>query len=147
MIAVRLATSEDIDQLVRIAEEMDRFYGAVDFEPIEVRQRQIVDALSVARCLLASEDEKVVGFAAYSFLWPAVGMSKSIFLKELYVSPTCQRRGVGTRLMEALFEVARVEGCSRVEWINDVDNKGAQALYDELGFEPDNAKVFYRVVP
>jgi GNAT superfamily N-acetyltransferase len=88
--------------------EMDRFYGSASADPPDERLRQINEALfaspPAAHALLAWEGAELVGFAAYSFLWPAIGLTRSLYLKELYVAARSQRQGVGRRLMEALFE-------------------------------------------
>jgi ribosomal protein S18 acetylase RimI-like enzyme len=88
----------------------------------------------------------VVGIAAYSFLWPAVGTARSLFLKELYVAEGYRRRGVGRVLMRAVFETATVLGCARVEWTTDPDNAAALAFYAGLGMAT-HPKVFYRAEP
>jgi GNAT superfamily N-acetyltransferase len=146
---VRPAISDDIDAIADLAEEMDRFYGANAFEPREVRRRQIRDALfgdpPAAYALLATDGGAAIGFAAYSFLWPAVGLTRSLYLKELYVSQGRRRGGVGRQIMESLFEVARKHDCSRVEWTTDLDNPGAQAFYKTFGVEPKGSKLFYRL--
>ncbi|MEU4194885.1 GNAT family N-acetyltransferase [Kribbella sp. NPDC026611] len=149
MIVVRPATADDIDQLLKLTEEMDRFYGATEFDNLEIRRRQLQDALfgdtPAAKALLAVDEDTAVGFAAYSFLWPAAGLTRSLYLKELYVSDAQQRRGIGRSLMEALFDVARQHDCSRVEWTTDRDNLSAQAFYKTFGVEPQNGKLFYRL--
>ena len=52
--------------------------------------------------LARDEDGVLAGFASYSFLWPAVGLTASLYLKELYVAASRQRHGVGTLLMQGL---------------------------------------------
>ena len=83
--------------------------------------------------------------AAYSFLWPAAGLTRSLYLKELYIGEGYRRRGAGRLLMQALFEVAGQHGCSRVEWTTDSGNAGAQAFYEMLRLPRHPSKVFYRV--
>jgi hypothetical protein len=41
--------------------------------------------------MLAWDGDDLAGFAAYSFLWPAVGLTRSLFLKELYVAEAARR--------------------------------------------------------
>jgi len=131
-----------------LLEEMDRFYGTTEFEPIEQRVRQIEEQLfsdqPAAHILLAAEQGDVIGVAAYSFIWPAVGITRSLYLKELYVSKEYRRSGVGQLLMQRLVEVATETGCSRIEWTTDVDNADAQQFYATLGYSPHRGKVFYR---
>ncbi len=149
VISVSAASPGDIPAMAGLLEEMDRFYGADGTEPLEERTRQITDALftsPVAACALLAWDGAILaGFAAYSFLWPAVGLTRSLYLKELYVAQAYQRHGVGTQLMQALFETAGKHGCSRVEWTTDTTNRGAQDFYQQLSVPPLPSKIFYRV--
>jgi Acetyltransferase (GNAT) family len=90
MTIVTQAEPADVHALADIAEEMDRFYGAAKVEPAETRMRQISEALfhdpPSAYALLAWNNNRLIGFVSYSFLWPAVGLTRSLYLKELYVS-------------------------------------------------------------
>lgn len=148
-VVVRHAGLEDVEAMAALLEEMDRFYGASPADPVGERVRQITEALfgdpRAAYALLAWDGERPVGFAAYSFLWPAVGMTRSLYLKELYVAGDCQRQGIGRQLMQALFDVAGKHGCSRVEWTTDQDNRDAQEFYAALGSPTCPSKIFYRV--
>jgi ribosomal protein S18 acetylase RimI-like enzyme len=97
------------------------------------------------RALLAWDGGQLAGFAAYSFVWPAVGLTGSLYLKELYVSGAARRAGVGAALMQGLARIAVDCECSRVEWTTDQDNAQAQAFYESLGTRPLTSKVFYRL--
>jgi len=135
--------------MATLLEEMDRFYGTVEAEPADDRVRQINDALfssqPAACALLGRDGVRLAGIAAYSFLWPAIGLTRSLYLKELYVGAEYRRRGVAGLLMRALVEVAGRHGCSRVEWTTDTSNIDAQAFYEKLGLGPYPSKVFYRM--
>ncbi|MEV0149965.1 MULTISPECIES: GNAT family N-acetyltransferase [unclassified Nonomuraea] len=147
-ITVKPATPDQLPAIAGLLEEMDRFYGAAEFDPLDVRTRQIQQALfsdlPAGYALLAWDDDELVGMAAYAFLWPAEGLTRSLYLKELYVRESAQRRGVGVALMEALFELATKYECSRVEWTTDAGNAGAQAFYEALDQVQLPTKVFYR---
>lgn len=149
MIFITEAEPGNIEAIVALAEEMDRFYGATDIEPLSTRTRQIADAIfsnpPAAYALLAWNGDQLVGFAAYSFLWPAVGLTRSLYLKELYVVQACRGRGVGKLLMQKLAEIAAKHACSRVEWTTDEQNRDAQAFYESLGMPRDDSKLFYRL--
>lgn len=138
-----------MEALAALFDEMDFFYGTTEVEPRDQRAREITDALfgevPAASALLAWDDTQLVGVATYSFLWPAIGVTRSLYLKELYVCEAHRRRGVGKYLMEALFEVAVKHECSRVEWTTDDTNAGAQRFYEELGVPVTTSKLFYRV--
>ncbi|MFD6989201.1 cyclophane-containing RiPP N-acetyltransferase HaaN [Streptomyces sp. NPDC059943] len=150
-VTIRPADRRDIVAVAELIEEIERFYGSSEIQPLEERRSQVEEALfgspPLASALLV-EDEAgdLVGLAAYSFLWPAAGSSHSLFLKELYVRSTLRRQGVGARLVDELRALAAARsGCSRVEWMTDRDNPNARAFYESLGFAEFDGKIVYRV--
>lgn len=149
MTEVRAAVREDLRAVVELLGEIDRFYGATDLEPLDLRRDQVDQALfsgrPVAHSLLAWEAELLVGLASYSFVWPAAGMTSSLYLKELYVTKTHRGRGVGRLLMQHLAVTALDHGCSRIEWMTDQDNPAAREFYRGLGVNVNTEKLFYRL--
>lgn len=148
-IALRAAEPTDLHALASLFDEMDRFYGATGSPPVEERLDGIHAALfgehPAARALLALDGDDLVGMACYSFLWPAVGVTRSLYLKELYVARAHWRRGVGARLMRGVSAAALRHGCSRVEWTANTDDPAAVAFYEALGAEVNRNKAFFRV--
>jgi len=130
-----------------LLEEMDRHYGATEFEPLEQRVAQITEALfgnvPAGFGLLAWAGDQLVGLASYSFLWPAAGVTRSLYLK-LYVARTHRRSGIGRLLMDHLFTLAAKHGCTRVDWTTDQESEGAQRCYEALGVTVNAGKLFYR---
>ena len=149
MITVSHAEPRDAAAIAALLEDLGRFYGATESEPLDRRIGQISEAIftspPAAYALLARDGDQVAGLAAFSFLWPAVGATRSLYLKELYVPEAYRRQGVGALLMRAIFETADTLGCSRVEWTTDVGNTAAQAFYAKLGLPAYPSKIFYRV--
>jgi GNAT superfamily N-acetyltransferase len=148
VVVVRPAGSDDAEAIAVLMNELDRFYGGDQVEAVEQRARQIRATMfrspPPAYLLLAWEGCQPVGLATYSFLWPAAGVTQSLYLKELYVAADHRRRGVGELLMQHVCQAALDYNCSRVEWATDDDNRQAQVFYDELGVSKYPAKVFYR---
>lgn len=148
MTVVTPVEPKHVEVFAALAEEMDRFYGATELDPLDLRIQQINDALfgdpPSAHALIAWLDDEPVGFAAYSFLWPAIGLTRSLFLKELYVIETARRAGVGKAIMHSLAEIAVKTDCSRFEWQTDAPNADAQRFYEDLGVAVDGSKLFYR---
>jgi GNAT superfamily N-acetyltransferase len=144
MITVSAAEPCDAAAIAALLADLGRFYGTADQPNADQVTRAIFTTPPAACALLARDAGQLAGLAAYSFLWPAVGASRSLFLKELYVPEAYRRSGVGRLLMQAVLETATGLGCSRVEWTTDADNAAAQAFYARLGL-PVHPKVFYRV--
>jgi ribosomal protein S18 acetylase RimI-like enzyme len=149
VITVRRAEPNDAEALAEMAKEMDHFYGATEARSRELRIDQVRDALQgdlpAAHVILAWEDTNLLGFASYSFLWPAVGLTRSLYLKELYITANSRRRGIGKMLMRQLYLIAVQHECSRVEWTTDRDNLDAQEFYEALGVPVAASKRFYRL--
>jgi GNAT superfamily N-acetyltransferase len=149
MITVTLAQPVNGAAIAELAEEMDRFYGATEMQSLELRIRQINEAIfrdpPSAYSLLAWDEDKLVGFASYSFLWPAAGLTRSLYLKEIYIVEAARQKGIGKLLMRRLYDIAIRHDCSRVEWTTDQDNIAAQQFYAKLGIPVKESKLFYRI--
>lgn len=147
---VRSAVPDDVQAIVRLLTEVDEFYGDTVTDSPAERSVAVARALfaspPLAYVLVAVEDDgQVVGFAAYSTLWPAAGSTASLYLKELYVTESARRGGVGRVLFGELCRVALRLGLSRVELTTDRTNRDAQDFYRRLGVAADDGKIFYRL--
>lgn len=146
---ISVADKNDIPAIVDLLGEVDEFYGDDTAEGLEERADKVTSVLfgkePAAYALLArAEGGQAIGFASYSFLWPAAGSSRSLYLKELYVANGYRQSGAGRQLMQELFDIAKTEGCSRVEWTTDATNMDAQTFYAKLGESVSTDKLFYR---
>lgn len=147
-VLVRRAERQDLEALVDLLGELDRFYGDASTESHVERLAGVEAALfappPAAYALLAWAGSSLAGFAAYSFLWPAAGVSRSLYLKELYVAEHSRRQGVGRLLMEEIIRIARVHRCSRVEWTTEEGNLAARRFYSAIEAVKLEDKLFYR---
>jgi GNAT superfamily N-acetyltransferase len=145
------AAPADAGAIADLLAELAVFYGGTPEGTPDERAGQVRAALfgdpSAARALLAWDGAALAGLASWSFLWPAAGLTRSLYLKELYVAQAYRRTGVGKLLMEDLYRIAADHGCSRVEWTTDTGNSGAQRFYESLGATPLTTKIFYRLTP
>jgi GNAT superfamily N-acetyltransferase len=149
VITLAAATPADSAAVAVLCAELDEFYGDIPQGSPEQRTAQVREALfgdlPGGRALLAWDNREILaGFASYSLLWPAAGLSTSLYLKELYVGQSYRRAGVGKLLMDGLYRIAAERGCSRVEWTTDAGNQAAQAFYASMGVKPLATKIFYR---
>lgn len=149
-IVVRPVEIDDLPAVAELMVEMDDFYDEPDRESAESKvesMRKFLFGTQPSAYLLVAHDEDdpaALGMAAYSYLWPAVGSSRSLYLKELYVRQARRRGGIGGLLMKSLFSLATEHNCSRVELTTDRTNVQAQNFYVSLGAMAADDKVFYR---
>ena len=81
---------------------------------------------------VAVDDGVVVGFASgVHYIHP--DKPAELFINEVAIAPTHQRRGLGAAVLAALLNHARTIGC-RTAWVlTDRDNVAANALYGAAG--------------
>jgi ribosomal protein S18 acetylase RimI-like enzyme len=78
--------------------------------------------------VVAVQDGVVVGMAtAFEYFHP--DKPPQMFVNEVGVTPTHQRRGTGRKLVEALLDTARVRGCIFAWLGTTTDNTAAQACF------------------
>ena len=82
---------------------------------------------------VAVEDGRVVGFvSAVHYVHPDKPRPE-LWINEIGVAATHRGRGLGTRLLRALFDVARGLGCAEAWVLTDRANTAAMRLYAAAG--------------
>jgi aminoglycoside 6'-N-acetyltransferase I len=81
---------------------------------------------------VACEAGRVVGFAsAVHYIHP--DKPAELWVNEVSVAPTHQRRGFAKQLLRALFDAGRAAGCREAWVLTDRSNEPARQLYGALG--------------
>jgi ribosomal-protein-alanine N-acetyltransferase len=103
-------------------------------------------------CLAALQDGRIVGYmicSRYDTVWHVMNVA---------VDPSLRRRGIGTRLLERLFERADRPGAQYTLEVR-LSNEGGIALYESFGFysaglrrgyyhdNKEDALIMWRTVP
>lgn len=145
-VRIEQAGGQDVPVIAELLGEIEHYYGGANTpgDPAEIGDA-LFGPTPAATCLLARAGDVVLGMASYSFLWPAAGSTRSLYLKELYVRESARSQGVGQALMAELRRIAEAASCSRIEWTGDSDNPLALAFYEKMGVPRNDGKVFYRL--
>ena len=82
--------------------------------------------------VVALDDGVVVGMASgVDYVHP--DKAPQLFVNEVGVAPSHQRRGIGRRLVDAMIARGRARGCTYA-WVGtEEDNLAARALYERAG--------------
>jgi len=83
---------------------------------------------SYAHYFVARHNGEIVGYVG---MWTIL---EEAHITNIAVHPDFRRKGVGRRMLLAMFEEAKRYGCTRMTLEVRVSNYSAQALYKELGF-------------
>jgi GNAT superfamily N-acetyltransferase len=111
----------------------NRFYRAsVSAAVSDALWVRLVEGHGAVRALLAEQDGVLVGFA-HIVLHPSTwSIGPACYLEDLFVTRSARGADVGRGLIEAVTELARVEGADRVYWHTQEYNGPARSLYDTL---------------
>ena len=82
--------------------------------------------------LVLELDGEVVGLAHYLFHRSTTRIEPVCYLQDLFTRSDLRGRGVGRRLIEAVYAQAREAGAHRVYWQTQVGNAAGRALYDKV---------------
>ena len=83
--------------------------------------------------MIAENDGKAVGLVHYLFHRHMWKIEKVVYLQDLYTTPDARGKGVGKKLIEAVYQAADAAGCPSVYWLTQDFNETARRLYDHVG--------------
>jgi GNAT superfamily N-acetyltransferase len=75
---------------------------------------------------------RMVGLVHYLFHESAWTMQPVVYLQDLFVDAAVRGTGGGRKLIEAVGDVARQAGTTRMYWMTQTHNATARQLYDRL---------------
>jgi GNAT superfamily N-acetyltransferase len=99
----------------------------------------------VTEVLIGYAGTKPVGFAVFFHNYSTFLGRAGIYLEDLFVLPEWRRRGLGTRLLRTIANIAVERGCGRMEWSVLDWNEPAIAFYKKLGARAMDEWTVYRL--
>jgi ribosomal protein S18 acetylase RimI-like enzyme len=142
---IRRATVDDVDAIAPLFDHYRMFYQQPS-DPA-LAQRFIGERLQRGESVifLAVVGGKVAGFTQLFPSFSSVRAGRAFVLNDLYVDIAARRLGVARALVQAATDFARDEGAIRLELETDHDNRSAQALYRQMGWEPYEGTLRFRL--
>ena len=134
-IKIRKATENDFPAIFGLITELAEYEESLD--KVSNSLKLMYEQKDYFNCYVAeTEKEEIVGMALYYFSY-YTWVGKTLYLDDLYVKEAWRGNGLGTRLMDKMFEVAKAEKCNRfrlqvLNW-----NESAIKLYEKSGFTVD----------
>ncbi|MGE0418561.1 MAG: N-acetyltransferase family protein [Acetobacteraceae bacterium] len=101
----------------------------------ELITRVAVQRQESYRILAAWTGDQVVGLAGYRFQHNLI-RGRFCYVDDLVVRPDTRRHRLGARLLDAVAEVARAEGCAALVLDTGLDNLLGQRFYFRYGMLP-----------
>ena len=119
-----------------------KFYGTSLPEEIykSTFKRLLGDDVRDFSCLLAIVNNQPVGLAHYVFHRHGWKIEDVCYLQDLYTDPDVRGLGVGRKLIQAIYDIAKSRGTRTVYWHTQKQNTQARALYDKIAHKTDFIK-------
>ncbi|PGT79243.1 MULTISPECIES: GNAT family N-acetyltransferase [Bacillaceae] len=138
-------TLNELDQVSQLFNQYRMFYGqASNLEGAkEFIKERIENNESVI--FLAMENSSPAGFVQLYPIFTSVGMNRKWLLNDLFVAEEHRRHGVGKALMNKAKDLAVETKAAGILLETTKDNVKAQALYESLGYEKEDAVYFYNL--
>ena len=139
---------QDISSLATLFSEMQRHYRR------PVTNEQAVEAAILAcqpirttfdpRVMIAVRDTIVVGSIVLNVTFPAFELTRALYIRDLFVSRSMRRRGVGQALVQAAAHLAYEQGFSALDWTTETSNTAARKMYGSCGAR-ELPRTYYRL--
>lgn len=144
---IRDAVVDDLPLILHFIKELAEYERMKDdvVTTEEILKESIFGDGSNTAVLLAFYNDEPVGFAIYFYNFSSFLGKKGIYLEDLYVTPDIRGKGFGKALLIRLAEIARDEGCGRLEWSVLDWNESAIDFYNNLGAVAMDEWTVYRL--
>ena len=140
---IRQASIADVSAVARLFDQYRQFYAqapdlalATQFIGERIKKQESV-------ILVAENAGEMVGFCQLYPTFCSVEAAKVAVLYDLFVAQSARKTGLGAALMLAAQAYAQTQGFARLDLSTAKTNLNAQALYENLGWQRDEAFYYY----
>ncbi len=146
-VAVRSATTDDLEALAPLFDAYRQFYGKRT--DVGLAHRFLFERLArtESHVLLATRrtdaTEAALGFAQLYPMYSSMQCRPTLVLNDLYVAPAHRQRGVAWALLDHARHVATLRGAASMSLQTAPTNAQARSLYERFGFVRDDEFLNY----
>lgn len=143
-VAVRQASSQDVDALAPLFDAYRQFYDCPPDLPLA--RAYLADRIGTGEStvfIASTGAGDIVGFTQLYPTFCSVEARPIFVLYDLYVSPASRQHGVGRALLTNAEAFGRASGVSRLDLSTAKTNVKAQSVYESLGWVRDDVFLQY----
>jgi len=133
---IRKAEEKDSQKIWQLMKELavyEKYINSFAITPEIVRNSGFLKSPPDFFCIVAEDNDKIVGILVYYFLPYTAQNSPAIYMKELYVDESYRGQKIGEQLMNALKNAAKENNCTQIKWTVAPWNDAGQRFYERLG--------------
>ncbi|KOY83278.1 GNAT family N-acetyltransferase [Lysinibacillus macroides] len=131
------ATMHELEELTVLFDEYRQFYGIESDISSAKAFLQLRLALKESVIFIAVKDGKAVGFTQLYPTFSSIALQRAYILNDMYVVDDVRGQGVGTALMEKVFQYCEQQYARYVTLQTATDNINARRLYEKLHMQQD----------
>ena len=90
------------------------------------------DADEPVHAMVAEVDGELAGLVHFIFHRTTISIAPTCYLQDLYTAEPVRGKGIGRKLIEAVYGQAKLAGSARVYWLTHETNTTAMKLYDQV---------------
>ncbi|HSB92759.1 MAG TPA: GNAT family N-acetyltransferase, partial [Flavitalea sp.] len=110
-------------------------------ERLTLTPGQMKQDKDIFNCLVAvTSQNEIVGFSTWFFAYYS-WTGKAVYMDDLYVVESYRGQGIGSRLLEAVIEVARAADCNKIKWQVSKWNEAGISYYKKMGATIDQVDI------
>jgi ribosomal protein S18 acetylase RimI-like enzyme len=135
-IDIRLATRDDVRELVAMVEQYWRFEAIERFDERRIAEllERVIAQPALGRAWLASVDGVPAGYLLAVFVFSLEHQGLTAEIDELFLLPQYRRLGLGGRLLDQAELLFKEHGCTNVFLQVGRNNEAARAFYRGRGY-------------
>jgi GNAT superfamily N-acetyltransferase len=142
-----MAIEDDLPLILRFIEKLAEYEKLRDkcVASEEKLRATLFGERPAAEVIIATIDERPVGFALFFHNYSTFLAQRGVFLEDLFVDSDARGRGVGRALLAHLAQIAVERDCGRLEWFVLDWNDLAISFYESLGATPMDDWTMFRL--
>ncbi|ARR03687.1 MULTISPECIES: GNAT family N-acetyltransferase [Campylobacter] len=134
MYQIRLATKDDIDDIITLVKELASYEKMSD--KVTFSNEQFSTSIfknNYAKILVCEYKNDIIGYAIYFYTFSSFLGRGGIYLEDLYVKSEFRNQGIGKKFLATLAQICIDENLGRLEWECLTWNEPSLAFYYKLG--------------
>ncbi|MCH7315275.1 GNAT family N-acetyltransferase [Acinetobacter sp. ANC 3882] len=130
---LRALEQQDYQNWLWLWQGYQAFYKVeIDHQVTEKTFTRLLDPDEQMQCLVVVDQDRLIAFVHFIFHRSTWTTGDYCYLQDLFVDQHSRIKGLGRKLIEAVYQKAAERECSRVYWLTHETNYQARMLYDSM---------------